>query len=178
MASLTLHFTSAELGYDGAPASVRPALQQMAQLLEQFRALTGGVPYREVSGYRSADRNAAVGGVADSAHLSGSAADFTPDLTLRTFGRRILDLEELGELPPYGELILYPADGHVHLTLPYVGGRREKLIKLADGTFLPLRRDTLEQLGAGPASSTAFAAVVVAILLAALFLSRSGALRG
>jgi len=51
-------------------------LKILANGLEQIRALLNA-PMSINSGYRSPAVNSAVGGVADSAHLSGYAADFT-----------------------------------------------------------------------------------------------------
>jgi hypothetical protein len=51
-------------------------LEQLAEVLEKIRALLG-VPVVVSSGFRCPALNAAVGGVADSAHLHGLACDFT-----------------------------------------------------------------------------------------------------
>jgi zinc D-Ala-D-Ala carboxypeptidase len=47
-----------------------------APLLEEVRRIRGGKPIQVTSGYRCPALNAAVGGVPDSAHLLGCAADF------------------------------------------------------------------------------------------------------
>jgi len=55
-------------------------LNRLAVTLELVRDMLGGVPVLVSSGFRCAALNAAVGGVADSAHLAGLAVDFTaPD---------------------------------------------------------------------------------------------------
>jgi hypothetical protein len=53
----------------------------LARALEVYREVTGG-PVRILSGHRAADWNAAHGGLPDSQHLYGTAADIEPALTL------------------------------------------------------------------------------------------------
>lgn len=86
MTNLTAHFTLEELtasdtarrrGIDNTPAAaVRANLHRTAETLERVRDLLGGRPVIVTSGYRAAALNRAVGGVPNSAHLSGLAADF------------------------------------------------------------------------------------------------------
>lgn len=81
---LTPHFSLEELihsdtanarGIDNTPSSsIIYNLSLTAQLLEQVRALLGQ-PLTVSSGFRCPALNAAVGGVPDSAHLHGQAAD-------------------------------------------------------------------------------------------------------
>lgn len=61
------HFRPEEFG---GPVEARLVLG-----LERLRAARGGAPLRVVSGYRTAQRNAAVGGASRSQHLYGRAAD-------------------------------------------------------------------------------------------------------
>jgi zinc D-Ala-D-Ala carboxypeptidase len=67
------HFTWAELG--SPPAAHRERAVHLARHLEQLRSICGGRPLRIVSGFRSTEKNAAVGGEARSQHLYGRAAD-------------------------------------------------------------------------------------------------------
>jgi uncharacterized protein YcbK (DUF882 family) len=67
------HFTWAELGQP--PPSLRPAGLELASALENLRSSSGGRPLHLVSGYRSPERNARVGGAVRSQHLLGRAAD-------------------------------------------------------------------------------------------------------
>ena len=87
--NLTPHFTLEELifsqtaldkGIDNEPNDeVKENLLTLASGLERVRNLLGN-PMLVSSGYRSAELNAVVHGVSDSAHLEGFAADFTcPD---------------------------------------------------------------------------------------------------
>ncbi len=83
---LSPHFSLAELvhsdtatdrGIDNTPsASIAANLTRLAAFLEEVRAALGGHPLQITSGYRCPALNKAVGGVADSAHLFGLAADF------------------------------------------------------------------------------------------------------
>lgn len=80
------------------------------------RAAAIGGPVTITSLGRSAARNAAVGGSSSSQHLTDSAADIVPKgVSAATWFERVL-----GELPAnsFGQLILYPSDGHVHISLP------------------------------------------------------------
>jgi hypothetical protein len=79
---LTPHFTLAELivtdtGLDNTPPpDVIPVLQHLAEFLERVRdEALGGEPVTVDSAYRSPAVNAAVGGVPNSAHQQGHAAD-------------------------------------------------------------------------------------------------------
>jgi hypothetical protein len=87
--NLTQHFTLEELVFSSTAARLgidnTPSLEYVARLtktamgLEQIRALLG-VPMHIDSGYRCPALNKAVGGVPDSAHIEGYAADFiAPD---------------------------------------------------------------------------------------------------
>ena len=85
---LSPHFTIEELchsdtaqacGIDNTPDP--DAIEQLTRLaqdtLEGIRSLCGDNPVLISSGYRCEDLNEEVGGVADSAHRYGCAADFT-----------------------------------------------------------------------------------------------------
>ena len=85
---LSEHFTLAELihsdtaqacGIDNTPDAA--AVEQLTLLardtLEGIRSLCGDHPLLISSGYRCQDLNEEVGGVEDSAHRYGAAADFT-----------------------------------------------------------------------------------------------------
>ncbi len=84
--SITKHFTLAEftrsdtadrLGLDNTPEPRHEAnLGILANKLEQVRALLSDVPIIISSGYRSVKVNKAVGGVQNSDHAQGLAADF------------------------------------------------------------------------------------------------------
>lgn len=68
---------AARRGIDNTPPQeIINALSETAHLLEQVRKLLG-TPIIVSSGYRCAPLNKAVGGVWNSAHVTGQAADFT-----------------------------------------------------------------------------------------------------
>jgi zinc D-Ala-D-Ala carboxypeptidase len=105
--ALTPHFTLAELcvtshGPNNPPSAVIERLRTAtAPMLEQVRTLLGDRPINVTSGYRSPAINAAVGGVATSAHLTGYAADFvcpdfgTPLEICGAISRSPLDFDQL-----------------------------------------------------------------------------------
>lgn len=84
--NLTPHFTLEELihsdtakakGIDNKPTRTEIAnLMRLAQTLEEVRNVLGGKAIIISSGYRGEELNKAVGGVNDSAHRYGLAADF------------------------------------------------------------------------------------------------------
>src|ERR1700753_3666220 len=84
MTQLTPHFTLEELTYsaiavmkgiDNSPSDeIKANLIKLANVLEKVRALLG-FPIVVSSGYRCAELNGLVGGVSDSAHTHGLAAD-------------------------------------------------------------------------------------------------------
>jgi len=86
MGDLSRHFSLAEftrsetairLGDTNTPEPGHMrALTALALGLEQVRAVLGGKPMTITSGYRNPRVNAAVGGVPNSAHALGWAADF------------------------------------------------------------------------------------------------------
>ena len=67
MTKLSAHFDSSEFG--GIPD------KSLVLLLEELRRMHGGKPLRIVSGIRSPEVNAQVGGAKQSQHLIGRAAD-------------------------------------------------------------------------------------------------------
>lgn len=78
MTQLSPHFAASELacrcgcGLGLQPGDVSP---ELVALLEQVRAMAGGLPLTVTSGLRCRVHNAVVGGVPNSAHCHGLAAD-------------------------------------------------------------------------------------------------------
>lgn len=64
---------------DGAPMPdhVKANIKKLVPNLEKIREASGNRPMRINSGYRSPAQNTAVGGVKNSYHMQGMAADFT-----------------------------------------------------------------------------------------------------
>ena len=90
MTQLTEHFSLEEMVYSDTanacgidntpPPEVVDELTLTAQLLETVRPIVGDLPVFVTSGYRCEALNTEVGGVEDSQHLTGQAADFVcPD---------------------------------------------------------------------------------------------------
>lgn len=83
------------------------------------RAAAIGGPVTITSLGRTAAKNAAVGGSSSSQHLTDSAADVVPKgISAELWFSRVL-----ADLPAsaFGQLIVYPSDGHVHISLPNRG---------------------------------------------------------
>ena len=78
MFRLSQHFTLEEFTNDNEKPNERALanLFALANELEIVRRLLGDHPITITSGLRSPSRNAAVGGVSNSQHLVGQAADF------------------------------------------------------------------------------------------------------
>ncbi|MBK8968603.1 MAG: peptidase M15 [Lewinellaceae bacterium] len=68
------HFDVSEFDSKDLPGSGVNMKIKFLKMLDAARE-EAGIPFRVNSGYRTAARNAAVGGVSNSAHLSGWAAD-------------------------------------------------------------------------------------------------------
>lgn len=87
MTQLTKHFTlsemthsnkALELGIDNKPSGEeQDNLKDLCEVLEKVRTILGGDAILVSSGFRNERVNQAVGGVWNSAHLHGLAADFT-----------------------------------------------------------------------------------------------------
>jgi len=126
--------TAARRGIDNAPpADVEANLLRLAEVLEAIRAL-GAKPIIVTSGYRSPSLNAAVGGTANSAHLTGLAADINRSgSTPYDFGMDIINAKI-----PFDQLI-HEYGRWVHIGLAPVGRPpRGQLLSIRHGTgYLP-----------------------------------------
>lgn len=134
LAELIASDAAAELGNANTPTPGHLAnLRTLALGMEQVRAILGGVTIRIESAYRNARVNEAVGGVPNSAHALGLAADFVATgLTPLATARRL----EASKLA-FDQLILESGRGICHVS------------------FAPLlRRDVLTQAG-GPGTAIA-----------------------
>ena len=114
---LTEHFLLSEFNAHTAPWHVQNSLYLLCRLcLEPVRQEFGHA-VRITSGYRSMSKNQIVGGVGDSQHLDGTAADFVvediPGPVVFAFIR--------DKLKWPGELLYYAKRGHIHVALPRYG---------------------------------------------------------
>jgi len=133
---ITEHFTleelsfseaAARLGLDNTPMqAVITNLGLVAAVMEGIRTLLGDRPIVVHSGYRSAEVNQAVGGVATSAHCRGLACDFV----CSAFGTPAeVALAILRSDIEYDQLILEYGWVHVGLAQQGLLSRREALTK-------------------------------------------------
>lgn len=121
------------------PSTVVNELARLAQFDEQVRNHLGGAPMTISSGYRCPSLNKAVGGVANSDHLSGRANDFIAP----KFGTPFAICKKLKETNlPFDQLI-YERSGTavwVHISISEVGKtpRRQVLTIDSQGTRIGL----------------------------------------
>lgn len=128
-----------------------------------------GTRVRITSGYRPATANEKAKGATGSGHLIGAGVDFALEgLTTAQVAARVLELEKIGEMPNYGELIFYPfGDNHFHITLPGVGGNREKLVKLSEDGYAVFNVSWLSRF---PGGATGLSAGIVLLVIVAVIL--------
>lgn len=114
MNQLTTNFYLAEFqSHDGAemPDKVKPNIQALANELQVLRDFVGE-PVRVLSGYRSPSHNKAVGGVRNSQHVKGNAADIiVRSKSPQELYDIIEELIEKGKMKQ-GGLGLYPSFVH------------------------------------------------------------------
>jgi len=122
---------AARLGLDNTPSpSVVTNLGRVAGVVEKIRTLLGEKPVVVYSGYRSAEVNRAVGGVATSAHCQGLACDFV----CPAFGTPVeVALAILRSDIAYDQLIFEYGWVHIGLAEEGVLPRREALTKRSTG---------------------------------------------
>ncbi len=150
MTRLSDHFTLGEfivsstaekLGNDNMPTPEHLAnLKRLAEGMEKVRSILGDCAIVITSGYRNPVVNKAVGGVANSAHALGHAADFrAAGFTAIGAAQRIRDAHKRGEIE-FDQLILETSRKIVHISFDPEGGTKKK----------GMRGDVLTQkLGAG-----------------------------
>lgn len=114
-----------ERGLDNMPPpGAQKAIRNLViKLLEPLREYAGYATGMHISsGYRSEELNRLVGGVADSQHLTGEAAD------IYTFGScRLLDALQDSRLN-FDQAIYYRRRGFIHLSLKLKGKNRRQVI--------------------------------------------------
>lgn len=114
-ATLSPHFHASEFDSgDGArmPPAVLYRLMRLARVLEKIREHFGGHPVTIHSGYRSKAHNKAVGGVADSQHLYGAAADISiPGVSPRAIGAFAVTIQDIGGVG------IYEGQGFCHIDI-------------------------------------------------------------
>jgi putative chitinase len=102
-----------ELGVENEPSPEHLRnLTALALGLEQIRLLLGNAPIRITSGYRNPEVNAAVGGVPNSAHAKGWAADFTVKGISALEAAKEISLSEIA----FDQVIYEKSRGVVHIS--------------------------------------------------------------
>lgn len=130
---LSANFALAEFNRPFVPEDY-PAEWQSTKLVAlvavlQFVRDCAGTPGIVTSAYRSAARNAAIGGSATSQHIDGDAADVLFALTpLRELVRAVLT--RIADAPAFGQLVFYKDKGHVHASnpAPRLGARNGQVL--------------------------------------------------
>jgi uncharacterized protein YcbK (DUF882 family) len=125
--------TATRLGIDNTPDE--SAIENLNRLCQQFLQPVRnhfGEPIIITSGYRCPKLNEAVGGVPDSYHVTGEAADFTlvhmPATDAFNIIHRSLDV-------PYTELIYYPQEDRLHVGV--TGENSQQTLIERNGKYLP-----------------------------------------
>ena len=127
---LTHSDTAVSLGIDNTPSPLREAhlILLVKHVLDPLRE-AWGLPIRVTSGYRSPELNEEVGGVEDSYHMGGCAADITaiaPDEETRRL--RNVELMSL--------IRAMHLTGHIALTECYLGPKAKYIHIALDRTHL------------------------------------------
>ena len=105
------YFDASELGLDKADPASREQMFLLVKLaLNPIRKKYG--PVTITSGFRTPEHNAAVGGVDDSQHTCGQAADFIT-------GNQVDCFNWLRTWWP-GQCFYYLQKGHIHISLPTI----------------------------------------------------------
>lgn len=109
-----------------------------------------GKPIRVNSGYRCPPKNKNVGGVAQSQHLKGEAADIGPVKSEECKVKSELDAMAriLVEQRRFDQLILYPT--FLHVSYKRSGANRGKILKKVSGGYRRLTADELKSLREAP----------------------------
>lgn len=123
--NLTPHFTLLDFASRGVlpEGEYLANVREVAEQLEVLRTELGDKPITVISGYRTPEHNAAVGGAPKSQHLQGRAADIrvagmTPGVVADTIHRLIKE----GKMKQ-GGVGLYPQSGFVHYDTRGVAAR-------------------------------------------------------
>jgi hypothetical protein len=133
LAEMTASDTARELGASNRPTAKHLAnLRVLALGMEQVRAELGGNPIRIESAYRSRRVNEAVGGVANSAHALGLAADFiVAGMTPLAVARKLSSSKLV-----FDQLILESSRGICHLS--FAPSLRREVLTQAGGPGTPV----------------------------------------
>jgi zinc D-Ala-D-Ala carboxypeptidase len=136
MTNLTDHFTLGEfivsstaekLGNDNMPTPEHlENLKRTAAGMEEVRSILGDCAIVITSGYRNPVVNRAVGGVANSAHALGCAADFrAAGFSALGAAKKLAEAHAAGRIK-FDQLILETSRKIVHISFDRDGGTKKK----------------------------------------------------
>lgn len=137
---LTRNFAAHEFDrHEPWPADKAANRQALADRLQWVRD-RAGVPVEITSAWRSPDRNDDAGGSSTSQHMRAEAVDaWALLIPFRKLAELLLEDVRAGRAPAFGQLIFYPREGHIHLSLPTLGARNGELRYKNDaGAIVPL----------------------------------------
>lgn len=117
--------TAIDKGIDNSPPPDAISAMKVlcSRLLEPLRALCGNKPMHVLSGFRCEELNRCVGGVSNSQHLTGEAAD----IYMVDFKRLLLTLRS-ANAPEFDQVIFYTKKNFVHLSYSVSGRNRRMLL--------------------------------------------------
>lgn len=140
MGDLTQNFSASEFDTDESawPSEYEDNLVPLAELAQWLRDDLGTAG-EITSAYRTAAENTADGGSATSQHLDGQAIDLVfPLSSVGAIAQAVLNDVAAGTAPAFGQVILYPSDGHVHVSLPTLGSSDGQiLMETGPNQFVP-----------------------------------------
>ena len=142
------HCRDGRCGYDEStivrvPGEVTEnAIALVEEVLDPARKAFGKA-IKVNSGYRCALKNKAVGGVPNSQHLKGEAADIAPagfkfqDASFKAELKRLANI--LVENSKYDQLIMYPS--FVHVSWKRIGLNRKQILRKLGQRYVPVKRE-------------------------------------
>jgi uncharacterized protein YcbK (DUF882 family) len=113
MGDLSRHFSRHEFACK-CGCGFNAVSPKLIDLLQTIRGYIG-VPMTVTSGCRCEEHNAYVGGVRDSQHLYGRAADIYTPIGAQAFFEAVKKLYRMGAIPTLGHAQLYLKQNFVHL---------------------------------------------------------------
>ena len=90
--------------------------QRVIDMCQKIRDALG-VPVRVNSGYRCPKHNLAVGGVKNSKHTLGLAADLSSSVKAQKMFETVKRMHSKGDLPELGYCILYRSKNFIHVDI-------------------------------------------------------------
>ena len=119
------------------PPEARQNIEALvAEVLDPVREAYGKPIYVN-SGYRCPKHNKAVGGVPNSQHMKGEAADISLRLTAYSLQDELMKLARIiKEQGRFDQLIIYPT--FLHVSYKRSGGNRHKVLRKSASGYAPV----------------------------------------